>query len=92
MLSLCCPYVELNPVRAGLVTNANQYEWSSTSSHRVNDSNQNDETLYEAIRKSSKTGRPCGSKDFIRVLEEVSGVSLTPLKRGPSLKPKKCVE
>ena len=83
----CVPYIELNPVRAGLIDKANEYEWSSAYSVQ-NYLNQNNEVLFEAIRKSSKTGRPCGSKEFIKKLEEESGVNLTPQKRG--VKAKKC--
>ena len=43
--------------------------------------------MTRTITKSSKTGCPYGSKEFIKTLEEASGVNPTPRKRGP--KPKR---
>jgi putative transposase len=35
------------------------------------------------IRKRSRTGRPCGEKDFMKICEKLTGRNLHPLKPGP---------
>ncbi len=35
------------------------------------------------IRKRSRTGRPCGEKDFMEICEKLTGRNLRPLKPGP---------
>jgi len=37
----------------------------------------------DVIRKATRTGRPCGSRKFIRELEKLTGRNLLPRKRGP---------
>ena len=46
-----------------------------------------DEAAVEAIRRQTRTGRPCGSTGFVEHLESLLGRVLRPRKRGP--KPKK---
>lgn len=97
-------YVELNPVRAGMVQRAEEYPWSSARTHcsggddpilavdrpfpgpqkdwgswLAQGLSQNDE---DRLRKSTTTGRPCGSDDFILDLEERLGRRLRPQRRG----------
>ncbi len=88
-------YVELNPVRAGLVASAEDYPWSSAKSHvnrvadrvlsgvsflddRVSDwraylQETPDAEVQARLLKSTRTGRPCGEKDFVAKLEEKLG-------------------
>jgi len=105
-------YVELNPVRAGLVAQAEHYPWSSALVHCGLEpprsaghgglywpttpfpgdvtSGQWSQWLHsvtkrehmERIRRSTMTGRPCGSKDFITRLEEELDRILQPQKTG----------
>jgi len=46
-----------------------------------------DAPTLERLRLATRTGRPCGSPDFIRRLEALTDRILTPLKRGPKPKP-----
>jgi putative transposase len=84
-------YVEMNPVRGGIVASAEDYPWSSAKSHMtgIADSVLSGRCfLVETIRdwkqylseapnqaartnliKSTKTGRPCGEKDFVTRVE-----------------------
>lgn len=39
---------------------------------------------FAAVAKASSTGRPVGSADWMRAMEDVSGLALMPGKRGPS--------
>ena len=99
-------YVELNPVRAGLVSRAEDYPWSSARSHvwGVPDpllavghpfpdpsaienwsmwlSEGLDDDTMQLIRRNTRTGRPTGSEEFSRRLEEQSGRRLIPEKVG----------
>lgn len=43
------------------------------------------------LRRHARTGRPLGSTDFIRKLEQLTALDLRPGKRGPGLKPKKSI-
>ena len=101
-------YIELNPVRAGLVRDPWDWPWSSARAHvtGVDETGMLDmelwgkyfnktswrEFLLEGtdkaeemgrIRRANKTGRPLGSDDFIRNLEEITGRRLFPKRRGP---------
>jgi putative transposase len=97
-------YVELNPVRAGLVAHAEDYPWSSAAAHggRRTDAllsytrpfpgivgdwlgwlGEGTDPAAEAIlREHCRTGRPCGSAEFVQALETKLGRSLTPRRRG----------
>jgi putative transposase len=99
-------YVELNPVRAGLVAEACEWPWSSAGAHcgttaaddvlemarwrqQWSESTwrtflQQGETEAErgAIRRSTHSGRPLGSAEFIQTLECGTGRRLTPKKGG----------
>ena len=88
-------YVELNPVRAGLVASATDYRWSSAKSHvaRTVDPvlsgscfleqtildwkafllESQDTDAQDSLLKSTKTGRPCGTSDFVAQLEDQLG-------------------
>jgi putative transposase len=44
--------------------------------------------VTERLRRSTKTGRPCGDASFVAILEQKLGRILRPLKRGPKAKPK----
>src|SRR5579862_2991483 len=99
-------YTERNPVRAGLVTAAQDWEWSSAPAHcGTSDAeprldmaawskrwsratwreylryDENEADLH-AIRTSTHTGRPLGSGEFVRALEEATARRLQPQKGG----------
>jgi len=98
-------YVELNPVRAGVVTEATNYPWSSARAHAglgvsplldpgepfpgpISDwaawlRSGLEEQTADRLRTNTSTGRPTGSKRFIRELEVRLGRRLHPQKRGP---------
>jgi putative transposase len=97
-------YVELNPVRAGMVLTAEDYRWSSAAAHCglgrpawLDTAEWSDswtpgtwreyltggcESEAEAIRTNTRTGRPLGSSEFLRNLEDRLGRSLVPKKGG----------
>jgi putative transposase len=101
-------YVELNPVRAGIVRRACDYPWSSARGHcglwndpLIDPAWQpanfafdwiewlaEDETLQliNDVRAKTRTGLPCGDARFVEIVEQSSGRSFSPKKRGP--KPK----
>lgn len=99
-------YVERNPVRANMVKQAWQYDWSSAKLHvgmsskdKLVSNNILDYTPHEwrsmlkkepheinYIRKSYKTGRPCGEMKFFVKIKKITGKDFTPKKSGP--KPK----
>jgi putative transposase len=59
-------YVERNPMRAGMVSRAEDYVWSSAPM-RLSGSNASEFLAeLERIREATRTGRPLGSPDFIR--------------------------
>jgi len=96
-------YIELNPVKAGLVPQPENYPWSSAWS-RINKSanpyldidnplpngadwrsflhERADEVEISRIELHERSGRPLGSRHFIRALEERSGRTLAFRKRG----------
>jgi putative transposase len=101
-------YIELNPVRAGLVRHAWDWPWSSARAHvtGVDDTGMLNMDLWrtrfdgdkwrsfleeglqstldlDRIREATRTGRPLGSDDFVRRLENLTGRSFRPKKRGP---------
>jgi putative transposase len=101
-------YVERNPVRAGMVSRAEDYRWSSAAAHcglrddpvispdlpllklvpdwsaflakeeRVED--------LQFIREAARTGQPCASEEFSRMLEVKLGRPLLRRKPGPKKK------
>jgi putative transposase len=97
-------YVELNPVRAGLVTAPSDYPWSSARAHLCSRDDElvrvqplldlagnwlqfltrdvPDEELKH-LRMHTRTGRPLGDEDFLRLLERRLGRILRRQKRGP---------
>ena len=103
-------YVELNPVRAGMVETAPEWRWSSASAHcglsspnpmlDMNRWRQRwtaaewREFLYQGessaevgeLRRSTHTGRPLGSPEFVAVLEKSMSRVLAPRRGG---RPKK---
>ncbi len=97
-------YVELNPVRAGLVRDPLDYRWSSAG---ANAGQRPDPVLARSrpfpgpmrdwrewllegledasvaeIRRATRTGRPCGSAEFRRLVENRLGRALEPGRRG----------
>jgi putative transposase len=98
-------YVERNPVRAGIVSRAEDYRWSSAAAHcglrtdpvlsldvplipLVSDWSKwlaKEERIedLEFIRQRTRTGRPCASDEFTRMLEAKLGRPLLPRKPGP---------
>ncbi len=99
-------YVLCNPVRAGIVQDPFEYQWSSAAFHAgikkydplVSDPNildsvedwteylSEDSSDIELIRKNTKTGRPCGDKDFIAAAERITGRSIHKIKPGPKIR------
>jgi len=100
-------YVELNPVRAGLVKKSQDWTWSSAKTHLTGEPDgivdgaslgyspedwhsflqqSGSENMIKALRGSERTGRPLGSNHFIDELENRTGRSLKPAKRGPKFK------
>jgi putative transposase len=100
-------YVELNPVRAGLVEKAWAWKWSSARAHRKGKDDglvkvrpllelagnwekflgtYPGEEECQAIRKHERTGRPLGSKEFVRKVERRLGRVLLPCKPGRKAK------
>ena len=51
----CCRYIELNPVRAGMVGAASEYRWSSWRTHALGDADATvaDHPLYRALGTSA---------------------------------------
>lgn len=98
-------YVELNPVRAGLILDPLAYHWSSARAHagladdgllapdrpfpgHVTDWREwllsgLDDEKAASIRRATRTGRPCGSREFTHRMEELLARRLSPRKRGP---------
>jgi putative transposase len=99
-------YTERNPVRAGLVSAAQDWEWSSAAAHCGSGAAEpwlevatwskrwsgatwreylhcceNDAEL-RAIRRGTHTGRPLGSSEFVRSLEQATARRLQPQKGG----------
>lgn len=104
-------YVELNPVRAGMVEMAQQWKWSSAAAHcgltqpdamlemkrwsRRWTAAEWCEFLSRAespsavteLRRSTHTGRPLGSPEFVAALEQSMSRPLVPRKGGRPKKP-----
>lgn len=101
-------YIELNPVKAGIIKSPLEYQWSSCrasvegledgllrspirfdadgrSSYRSFLMEQ-DSMMDEKIRRSTSTGRPLGSDDFVKGLERLLSRKLM---AGPVGRPKK---
>ncbi|MDI6733574.1 MAG: transposase, partial [Planctomycetota bacterium] len=103
-LYVAARYIELNPVRAGLVKKPEDYEWSSAKAHI---SGKDDELVkvkpllemigdwhsflsermrdeeVDLLRRHERTGRPLGSKGFIKKIERLIGKILHRQKPGP---------
>jgi putative transposase len=84
-------YIENNPVRARIVKNAVEYNWSSAKSHvlkskdpllsedfylttEISDWEEylkqpQKNNLLNQIKINTQSGRPCGSDDFIQIIE-----------------------
>jgi len=104
-------YVELNPVRAGMVATAELWQWSSAAAHCggtsrgpmlemerwrkrwtpadwrefIDDTEPSDD--LSALRHSTHTGRPLGTEDFVKALEELTSRPLAPRRGGRPKKP-----
>lgn len=97
-------YVELNPVRAGMILDPLAFRWSSARANaglgpdrllaadrpfpgHVTDWREwllsgLDDEKAAAIRRATRTGRPCGSREFTREMELRVSRTLTPGRRG----------
>jgi putative transposase len=74
-LLACGSYVELNPVRAGIVRNPGHYKWSSYRSYAYGDSNQllDQNPIYLALSRYKKK-RMAKYREFVRsMLKERTG-------------------
>ncbi|MCX5782767.1 MAG: transposase [Elusimicrobia bacterium] len=97
-------YVENNPVRAGLVRNAEDYKWSSARAHVKKEKNillennfmneeiknwaaylseEDNQNDLEYLRKCINTGRPLGSEEYVKKIENKTGRILFKKKPGP---------
>jgi putative transposase len=107
-------YVEMNPVRAGLVLSAWEYPWSSASAHvgagtdnllskrwpseqllaqwRAMLSDVDDDPKTDAMRLSTRTGRPLGSEAFVEMVERMIGRTVRPKKGGRPRNLRHCKE
>ena len=84
-------YVELNPVRAGLVARAGDYPWSSATEGSSGRGcpflgQGAEEDVTDQLRKHESTGRPLGSDAFVDYLEGLLQRALRPLRSGPAPK------
>jgi putative transposase len=99
-------YVENNPVRAGIVSCATDYPWSSARAHcfgyedMLLDPDEpravpgwgewlrdgENAKIDDLIRSCTFSGRPCGDEEFLTTIEEITGRSLRPKRRGPKTK------
>jgi putative transposase len=104
-------YVELNPVRAGMVAAAVGWRWSSAVAHSGDEpvapmlameawrkrwtsaewaqylaEEESQASLLE-LRRSTHSGRPLGSRDFVAAVEQASQRPLAPRKGGRPRKP-----
>ena len=96
-------YVERNPVRANLVSKAEDYPWSSALAHvhrewhplltpcplieNIRDwsaylGQEDDSGDVKKFIEHEHTGRPLGSDEFVKKLEELTGRILAPKRRG----------
>jgi len=102
-------YILQNPVKANIVRNIEDYEWSGAKYHlSIADSDplidsekvadyiggtkdlllavsSVSEELIEQIRKTTRTGRPCGGELFVKKLESITGRRLSKQKPGPKI-------
>ncbi len=87
-------YVDLNLVRAGLVADATEYEWSSARAHlegrdwrdALADTRDEEAAEIAALRHATRTGRPLGGVSFVKRLEAMFGRKLNPKRPGPPKK------
>jgi putative transposase len=101
-LLACIRYIEMNPVRAGLVDAPDKWPWSSTAAHISGhgDGLVKPEPLLAMVKedwksflvKTLETGiaetiRKLGDGAFIEVLEGITGLRLKAGKPGPKPKP-----
>jgi len=94
-----CRYVERNPVRAGLVTRAEQWQWSSAASSKGAMLHQwpvprpqawadwvnadEHHEQVEALRRSVVKGQPFGSEPWTKQMVTRWNLGMTLRKRGP---------
>jgi putative transposase len=79
-LAAAARYVAMNPVRARLVERPEDWRWSSVAAHLEG---KEDAAAYAALRQSETTGRPLGAAAWIEAIEQQTGRTLAPQKRGP---------
>ncbi len=111
-LFVCQRYIELNPVRAGMVEHPGQYRWSSYSAnaeakpihlwtphdlwlglgrtdqecaarYRATFRGQMDPELLDQVRVTVNRGLALGNDRFRHEIERLTGVRVSPRKRGP---------
>ena len=98
-------YVSLNPVRARLVTRAQDWMWSSVAAHLSGEDDglvsvapvldrygkfadflgedAGDDTAWRRLRMSETSGRPLGEDAWLQEIEQKTGRTIRPQKRGP---------
>ena len=71
-LMTCYRYIELNPVRAGLARNADDYPWSSHGRNAMGEDDTVivDHTLYQALGQSLKERRSAYSELFAEPMDD----------------------
>ena len=104
-------YVERNPVKAGIITRAEDYRWSSAADHcgrrrdpiltqdpgwnraleSVGDWSRwlaadDGDAECDDLRESTRQNRPCGSDDFVRAMETITGRDLQRRPQGGQLR------
>lgn len=114
-LLVCQRYIELNPVRAGMVSHPAEYRWSSYAANgqgksmrlwtphdlwlRLGETHherakhyqqvfrgQIDPETLETIRETANKGLALGDDRFRQEIERLTGVRVSPGKRGPKSK------
>lgn len=75
-------YVELNAVRAGIVKDPRDYQWSSAAFRNQSFSFAITEQDIAQLRITTRTGRPNVSKQGIKTILDTTGIDLTPKKLG----------
>ena len=87
-LLTCMRYIELNPVRAGMVKRATEYAWSSHLANARGDTDLLIDTAeLETIREATNKAWALGNDRFCARIEELTGRRATPLRR-TQLKPR----
>ena len=76
----CIRYVELNPLRASIITEGQTFEWVSDNISDIK--NELFIEDYATLREMTRTGRPRGSTDFLTRVRSITGIDPVPGKAG----------